>query len=286
VVDDHAAVRHELALMLAEEGIGECCEAAGRAEALAAATSEPPDLALVDRFLERLGVAAADPLFDALAESESRPVRRAILDRLLRFGEELGSKLVPRLADERWYVVRNLLHLAAELPRPPEGLEAARFRHHADARVRREAYRLLFRDPGERTRSLCTALSDAEPGLQRLALAAAAEGGCPDPAVPLVVAIASDAEQESDLRVGAIRVLAGHGGRLALEALLGLTEIRRRSIIDAMRSTAAAPEFLAALGALGSFAGDRRARQRLQAASRLRDPAVQKVVGEALKGMR
>jgi len=48
VVDDHAAVRHELALMLAEEGIGECCEAAGRAEALAAATSEPPDLALVD----------------------------------------------------------------------------------------------------------------------------------------------------------------------------------------------------------------------------------------------
>ena len=48
VVDDHAAVRHELALMLAEEGIGECSEAGGRAEALAAATSEPPDLALVD----------------------------------------------------------------------------------------------------------------------------------------------------------------------------------------------------------------------------------------------
>jgi DNA-binding NarL/FixJ family response regulator len=48
LVDDHAAVRHELAQVLSEEGIGECCEAAGRDEALAAAASELPDLALVD----------------------------------------------------------------------------------------------------------------------------------------------------------------------------------------------------------------------------------------------
>ncbi len=48
LVDDHAAVRHGLAMVLEEEGVGECREAAGRDEALAAAAGELPDLALVD----------------------------------------------------------------------------------------------------------------------------------------------------------------------------------------------------------------------------------------------
>ncbi len=48
LVDDNPAVRHGLALVLAEEGVGDCREAAGREEALAAATGEPPDVALVD----------------------------------------------------------------------------------------------------------------------------------------------------------------------------------------------------------------------------------------------
>jgi hypothetical protein len=246
----------------------------------------PVDLPLLDRLIARLGVVAADPLLDALADSESRPVRRAILDRVQRFGQELGPKLAPRLADKRWFVVRNLLYVAAEMPQPPPGLDAAPFRQHAEARVRREAYRLGFRVPAERARALCTALADAEPGLQRLALATAADGGCPDAAVPLVATIASDAEQESDLRLGAIRVLGAAGGPLALEVLLRLTQIRRRSLLDTMRAAGPAPEFIAALGALGAFRGDRRARERLEAAARLRDPAVQRVVAEALKETR
>ncbi len=48
LVDDHAVVRHGLALVLMQEGIGDCREAAGRGEALAVIAREPPDLALVD----------------------------------------------------------------------------------------------------------------------------------------------------------------------------------------------------------------------------------------------
>lgn len=48
LVDDHAAIRHGLALLLAQEGVGDCCEASGRQEALVAASRRPPDLALVD----------------------------------------------------------------------------------------------------------------------------------------------------------------------------------------------------------------------------------------------
>ena len=47
-MDDHDAVRHGLALVLTEEGIGECREAADRDQALVAAAPAPPDLALVD----------------------------------------------------------------------------------------------------------------------------------------------------------------------------------------------------------------------------------------------
>lgn len=246
----------------------------------------PIDLALLDRLLARMGADAVDPMLDVLSETESRQGRRAILDRLARLGAELGPRIIPRLTDERWHVVRNLLYLAAELPTPPEGLDVTPYRQHPDQRVRREALRLLVKNPGERTRAICTALADAEQGVQRLALASAADAGCPEPAVPLVVRIASDPDLESDVRVGAIRVLAAHGGPMALDALLRLTEIRRRSILDVMRTTAASTEFLAALGALGAFASDHRARERLEAATRLRDPAVLKVVADALKGMR
>jgi DNA-binding NarL/FixJ family response regulator len=51
LVDDHAGVRHGLALVLAEEGVEECREASGREEALQlidAAGAGPPDAALVD----------------------------------------------------------------------------------------------------------------------------------------------------------------------------------------------------------------------------------------------
>jgi DNA-binding NarL/FixJ family response regulator len=48
VVDDHPAVRQGLALVLKEEGVGACCEAGGREEALDVARRESPDLALVD----------------------------------------------------------------------------------------------------------------------------------------------------------------------------------------------------------------------------------------------
>ena len=246
----------------------------------------PVDLALLDRLIGRLGDAAADPLLDVLGEAESRQARRAILDRLQRMGEALGPMLIPRLADERWFVLRNVLFLAAEMRYPPAGLNAGAFRTHPDQRVRREAYRVLFKDPAERTRAVCTALSDAEPGLKRLALAEVAERGCPEPAVPLVITIATDPDQESDVRVGAIRVLATHGGALALDALLRLTEIRRRSIFNAMRSSVMSAEFLAALGALAAFPAERRARERLEAALRLRDPEVQKVLAEARKGLR
>lgn len=84
LVDDHTEVRHGLALVLAEEGIGECREASGRQEALDAAAREPPDVALVDlsiddalELLEELRKRNIPTLVCSMRE-ESGYVRRAI----------------------------------------------------------------------------------------------------------------------------------------------------------------------------------------------------------------
>jgi len=244
--------------------------------------AQPIDFVLLDRVLARMGDAAADPMLDLLAESESRKVRWALIERLIKLGPALGPHLLPRLGDERWYVVRNLLYLAAELPAVPAGLTAAQFTQHADFRVRREALRVLFRDPAVRTRAICTALSDQDPRIKGLALAAVSDGGCPEAAVPLVVSVATG-EEETDLRVAAIRALSAEGGRLSLDALLRITQLRR-SLLGGMRRGFEEPEFLAALGALGHFLSDRRARERLEQALSLRDPAIARVAGDALKG--
>jgi DNA-binding NarL/FixJ family response regulator len=48
LVDDHAAIRHGLALTLMQEGVGECSEVSGPEDALAVAAREWPDVVLVD----------------------------------------------------------------------------------------------------------------------------------------------------------------------------------------------------------------------------------------------
>ncbi len=248
-----------------------------------ALSTTPLDLDLVDHLARALGGRAAEPMLDVLAETESRQVRRAVLDRLVRMPDAVRPLLAARVPDERWYVVRNILALAADLPGPP-AVDALPFRDHADARVRREALRVLFRHPQERPRALATALGDEDPRVRRLALNAMVEGGVPEPVVPLLATIASDSDQESELRVAAIRALGAQKGRLALAALLKLTEPRRRSIVDVFGGHAAGPEHVAALAALGAFAADPRVRERLEAAARVKDPAVQRAALDALKG--
>jgi hypothetical protein len=294
------AVERAVDQLLLEGRLAEALEVVDRAPRASAATeaiaaraatpeavrmllaTPPVDLALLDRLLAHTTDAPAEPMLDSLASSESRQLRRALLDRLIRIGPPLGPHLLPRLSDERWYVVRNLIYLAAELPRLPAGLNAAQYTSHPDLRVRREALRLLFKDPAVRTRAICTALVDPDARVKRLALSAAADGGCPEPAVPLVVALATG-DEESDLRVAAIRTLAAEGGRLALEALLRLTHMRR-SMLGNVKRVSDEPEFLAALAALGRFTTDRRARERLEQAAESRDPETARVAADALKG--
>jgi hypothetical protein len=239
-------------------------------------TTDPPDFVTLDRLLPRLPPPAFEPLLDALAASESRTTRRALLDRLARAPAEVADAVASRLgADAPWYVTRNLLIVLDGLPRLPSGFLTAPFAAHADARVRREALKLALKVPAEREAALLVALRDSDPRTTRLALIAALEG-CPTAAVPLVVAIALDAGRSPDVRVPAIRVL---GRTRQPSALAGLLQVADggRSMFGRRKLAARSIELVAAVAALVTgWAGDPRARALVAVAAASKDPELRR----------
>ncbi|HKI94063.1 MAG TPA: hypothetical protein VJ992_02110 [Gemmatimonadales bacterium] len=230
----------------------------------------PLDVDLLGLVADRLGLAATDPLIDALTGSESSQTRRVILQRLAALGPAVGPNLVRRLDDPRWFVVRNMLALLAELPALPDGFSAAPHAEHADARVRREALRILLRDAETRERGICMGLADSDERAVRLALTAAQQG-CPASAIPLVVACATQGTT-SDQRVTALRLLGSVEHHLALDTLLAMTAPRKTFFGE--RPPAKTREYLTALLGLHTWSEDPRARQALAYAARSRDPEV------------
>ncbi|HMA43392.1 MAG TPA: hypothetical protein VKO86_05220 [Gemmatimonadales bacterium] len=234
--------------------------------------NEPVDFAVADRLLLRLAERAAEPLLDALASSETRATRRAILERLVRLGPALGPSITARLTDERWYVKRNLLTLLDLLPEPPPGFSALEWLSDPDPRVRVEALKLGLKNPAERERVITRGLADGEHRIARHALMAAQEGVLPVEAVPHVVAMVRNRNLPPDVRVPAIRLLGSSQSPQALETLLALAD-GGRTLLGKRKLPPKSRELLAALTALASGWGmEPRAMEVLLVAAVSRDP--------------
>src|SRR6185437_15538860 len=108
-----------------------------------------PDPQQLDWVVHRLGERAVDPLLDVLGASSSRATRRKVLGLLAQLGPALGPAAAARLPNAPWYFQRNLLILIDRLGSWPDGFSLAPYAAHADARVRREAVRMLLR-PAQR----------------------------------------------------------------------------------------------------------------------------------------
>jgi hypothetical protein len=234
---------------------------------------DPPDFKTLDRLVSRVGAAAADPLLDALAVAESRGARRGFLGLLVRMGPAIGPFVVSRLNDARWYVTRNLLSLLEEVGEPPPNFNPAPWLDHADARVRLQALKLDLKLPTDHTTALVTALQDSDPKVVRLALATV-QHGCPGPVVPHVALCAADGMASAELRVLAIRALAGTKAPAARDTLLELTE-GGRTFLGRERLPPKSPVLLAALRALATgWASTSSARRVLARAAASPDPDI------------
>ena len=231
--------------------------------------NEPVDPSILDALLGLVGESAAEPMMRALVDSESRQVRRLLLDRLVTLEPDVGLLAIQHMDDPRWYVTRNMLWLLNGVDIVPEGFVPDAYLRHENDSVRYEAVRLGTRLPRAREKAISYGLDDANEKTVRLALNAALVI-CPNSALSKVVSRASSGP--TDVRLLAIRVLEAVGTETALCALLEMTQPRRG--LFRLKHPAKDPVYLAALRALQSSSYDPRVRRALDLAQARRDPEI------------
>ena len=184
---------------------------------------EPLDFDALDALLPTLTLDGYEVLLDTLTSSNRRATRRRLLERLAPTNLSVTPFILSRLADERWYVQRNLLLLLEKLKRIPPGFSAARWTRHEDPRVRYQAISLQLTMPLERDIALRAALDDRDPRIIRLGLSAA-QKDCHRTLISRVAIIAGAPHLEDELRILAVRTLGNSRDPAALDTLLRLVQ--------------------------------------------------------------
>ncbi len=127
---------------------------------------EPPALEEFVALARDLGGPAVDWLNLALAESQQRRTRRALAEAIAALCRDDPERLAPWLADPRWYVVRNIVHILGWIggERTIGLLETAM--RHPEPRVRQEVVAALGQASAAQARPLLLGmLEGADPRL-------------------------------------------------------------------------------------------------------------------------
>jgi hypothetical protein len=246
--------------------------------------SAPIDPHVVGRLARPLGLAAAEPLLDALDAGDPADDRLAgqLSELMVLVGPDVGELVAARLPVSSWPMQRRLLAILGRLPALPDGFVPSELTMHPDGQVRMEALRLMLARDAYRERALRVALADSDVGMLRFGLAAALEG-CPPGVVPLILRRLADVDLDREVRALAIRVLAVSRARAAMDYLMKLSVKKGR--LWGHRIAPKSPEVLAALSGLAAYwAGDPKIRGILALAGRDGDPEIRAAVAGDGKG--
>lgn len=113
--------------------------------------------------LLQIGKKAVEPLIETLIQEEERLKRRIIVNTLISIGGFATSELVKKLSDGRWYVIRNMLTILAEIKDKTTVTHISSVITHTELRVRKEAVRALTKIGGpQANKFLLTTLNDPE----------------------------------------------------------------------------------------------------------------------------
>ena len=205
---------------------------------------EGTDPELLEALVDGAGLAAVEPLLDALIESPSRAVRRTAFDLLQKLGMPAGLAAVTRLENQPWYVLRNLLVLSQSLETVPSGVDPLPLLFHEDTRVRKEAFPVCIRAVDGRTPSLKAGLADEDDRIVLMALREAKD----DLPGMLVPDVAKHVGRGGELAQQAIVALKESQSPLALKCLLDICQERR--LLGGTRVAKKSAELLLALQAL------------------------------------
>ena len=107
---------------------------------------QPPEvLGHLVEFADALGVEGVDWLMRLLAASTRRPVRLALIDVVARLAASEPERILPWLSDERWYVVRNAIHILGRIGGDDQFTLLRSASRHPEPRVRRELVHAIGR---------------------------------------------------------------------------------------------------------------------------------------------
>ncbi len=232
----------------------------------------PATAEVVERLVARMSLAAAEPLLAALMR-ESETSATPLVDLLGSIGPEVGSLVAARLGISRWPMLRHLLATINRMDQWPDGFDAREYLRHPDSAVRREAVRLLIKQPAYREQAITGALADPDERNVRLALGAVMQS-CTAAQAAVLMSRAEDESLSSDLRALGVRAVAGHRSMETLNFLL--SRVAGSKVLMFRRTIATkSPEMLAALAGLAThWATEPAAKEILAQASKSSDPEI------------
>jgi hypothetical protein len=182
-------------------------------------------------YLRLTGAAGVETFTALLATEPLRRVRIRMCEVLARLGPPAVPSLVARLADKRWFVVRNALYTLRKIGDASAFPAAVGVLEHRHARVRLEAVRVAVQLGGTAARTtVLRRVHDADASVRRAAIAAVAVPGNEDAVAELrkiVSRAGARTEDDVELHVEAIRALAAIGTASARGALQAIA--RRRT---------------------------------------------------------
>ena len=217
--------------------------------------TEPVDRLDARTLLALLDASYTETLLDVLAEAGTRGTRLIVRQRLAEFGSEITPRLLSRLDDAPWYVVRNILTLLHDLATQQAGTTVGgetmlRLLDHGQVQVRVEAVRLLLlMDESARAAALHRALDDANDrvamvAIEALAAAATTEAALPTPLLAQLKAQVDAGVRSDTVRARAVRALAPLQDSATRDWLIAIvthrTRFMRRLALNQPSQTAAA----------------------------------------------
>ena len=170
--------------------------------------------------------------------------------------------------------------MLGRMPVLPEGFSARPYLRHPEPVVRREAIRLLLKDPGARDATILSALGDADNRVVFSGLAAAQEG-CQPTCIDLIRKRVDRGDFDAQLRTMGIRIVARQRTPQTLDWLLGFVVAEARWPLRP-RLRPATPEMLAALGEIAAqWSDEPKAAVAVNLARNSKDPEVRSKLDRA-----
>jgi hypothetical protein len=119
------------------------------------------------KFIRLLDKRAIMPLVNVLGELKTFRVREKVIDALVLLGRQDLKTLASALGDDRWYIVRNVIHILRKIGDKGAKEYLLKTIRHGDVRVRREVIRGLGELGGEEAlQPLKERLDDTDTGVR------------------------------------------------------------------------------------------------------------------------